>query len=193
MAFPAFLDTNVLYGAVLSDTLLRLAERGTFRPLWSADVLDELQRNLVRHAGLAPGAAQRRIDQMTAAFEDAMVTSYDGLTSRMTCHPKDRHVLAAAVAGQAGVLVTFNIKDFPPESLTPHGLSVATPDDFLLDQVELYPGLVGASLADQVRTSQRPRLSYAELLGRLQRSGVPLFVAAVRRHQFDDRFGESRG
>ena len=70
---------------------------------------------------------------------------------------------------------------------------MATPDDFLLDQLELYPGLVGASLADQVRTSQRPRLSYAELLGRLQRSGVPLFVAAVRRHQFDDRFGESRG
>ena len=32
MAFPAFLDTNVLYGAVLSDTLLRLAERGTYRP-----------------------------------------------------------------------------------------------------------------------------------------------------------------
>jgi len=32
---------------------------------------------------------------------------------------------------------------------------VATPDDFLLDQLELYPGLVGASLADQVRTSQR--------------------------------------
>ena len=26
MAFPAFLDTNVLYGAVLCDTLLRLAE-----------------------------------------------------------------------------------------------------------------------------------------------------------------------
>ena len=28
MAFPAFLDTNVLYGAVLADTLLRIAEAG---------------------------------------------------------------------------------------------------------------------------------------------------------------------
>lgn len=190
MAFSAFLDTNVLYGAVLSDTLLRLAERGTFRPLWSADVLEELRRNLVRHAGLAPEAAQRRINQMAAAFTDAMVTGYDALTAHMTCDPKDRHVLAAAVAGHAGVLVTFNVKDFPPESLAPHGLGVATPDDFLLDQLELYPGTVGAALADQVRTSQRPRLSYAELLGRLERSGVPVFVATVRRHQFDDRFDQ---
>ena len=35
MSFPAFLDTCVLYGAVLSDTLLRLAEHDTYRPHWS--------------------------------------------------------------------------------------------------------------------------------------------------------------
>ena len=32
MAFPAFLDTNVLYGATLCDTMLRIAEQGAFRP-----------------------------------------------------------------------------------------------------------------------------------------------------------------
>jgi len=50
--FPAFLDTCTLYGAYLCDSLLRLAEAGTYRPLWSAGVLDELERNLVER-GLA--------------------------------------------------------------------------------------------------------------------------------------------
>jgi PIN domain len=51
--FPAFLDTCTLYGAYLCDSLLRLAEAGTYRPLWSADILDELERVLADVAGLA--------------------------------------------------------------------------------------------------------------------------------------------
>jgi hypothetical protein len=34
----------------------------------------------------------------------------------MTCDPKDRHVLAAAVRSDAAVLVTFNMDDFPDTS-----------------------------------------------------------------------------
>jgi len=37
--FPAFLDICTLYGAYLCDSPLRLAEAGTYRPLWPADVL----------------------------------------------------------------------------------------------------------------------------------------------------------
>ncbi len=33
--FPAFLDTCTLYGAYLCDSLLRLAEAGTYPPPWS--------------------------------------------------------------------------------------------------------------------------------------------------------------
>jgi hypothetical protein len=54
--FPAFLDTNCLFGAYLCDTMLRLAELGIYRPLWSAGVLDELQRNLLK-LGLSAASA----------------------------------------------------------------------------------------------------------------------------------------
>ncbi len=48
MSFPAFFDTNVLYGALLNDFILELADRNLFRPLWSRDVLFELAQNLVK-------------------------------------------------------------------------------------------------------------------------------------------------
>ncbi len=51
MAFPVFLDTCAIHGATMADTLLRIAEQGAFSPHWSADVLEELGRNLVEHAG----------------------------------------------------------------------------------------------------------------------------------------------
>nr|MEA2798729.1 hypothetical protein [Phenylobacterium sp.] len=36
-----------------ADTFLRLAEAGSFEPKWSAEVLDELRRNLIRNTGLS--------------------------------------------------------------------------------------------------------------------------------------------
>jgi hypothetical protein len=39
VAFPAFLDTCVLFSPTLTDTLLRIAEEGAFRPRWSSEVL----------------------------------------------------------------------------------------------------------------------------------------------------------
>jgi hypothetical protein len=73
----AFLDTCVLLKSYLCDTLLSLAEDGTFRPLWSADVLEELRRNLIK-LGINPEAVDRRIGQMTTFFPDAQVTGYEG-------------------------------------------------------------------------------------------------------------------
>lgn len=69
--FPAFLDTCTQYGAYLCDSLLRLAEVGTYRPLWSADVLDELERALVVR-GLEKKAVTHRIGEMRRAFQAAL-------------------------------------------------------------------------------------------------------------------------
>jgi hypothetical protein len=85
--FPAFLDTCTLYGAYLCDSLLRLAEAGTYRPLWSVDVLDELERALVAR-GLEKKAVTHRIGEMRRAFPDAQVRGYENIVETMTCDRK---------------------------------------------------------------------------------------------------------
>jgi predicted nucleic acid-binding protein len=128
VAFPAFLDTCVLYPAYLCDTLLRLAEASAYRPLWSADVLAELRRNLLDR-GLPPDRVGRRLEQMSRSFPDALVTGYESLIDGMTNHSKDRHVLAAAVRANAEVIVTFNLSDFPEPALKPYDIAAIHPDE----------------------------------------------------------------
>jgi predicted nucleic acid-binding protein len=179
--FPAFLDTCALFGAYMCDTLLCLAESGTFRPLWSAGVMDELERNLLDR-GLPKEAVSHRIDEMRRSFPDAEVRGYETLAVSMTCDPKDRHVLAAAVRGDAEVLVTFNVRDFPDESTAPYDITVVHPDDFLLDQLDLYPGATVAALRIQASSYKTPEMGIEDLLGRLASAGLPRFAAETRRH-----------
>lgn len=180
MSFPAFFDTNVLYGATLNDLLLWLADAGAFRPLWSADILKELERNLVAN-GFDKAAIQHRIETMVEYFPDAMIDGYDDLIDGMNCDPKDRHVLAAAVRANAEVLVTFNLKDFPVESTERFEIEVVHPDDFLMDQLDLFPGLTMGTLEHLVATYDEPPLTMEELLQILARAGVPKFAQDVLR------------
>jgi predicted nucleic acid-binding protein len=181
VAFPAFLDTCVLYPAYLCDTLLRLAEASAYRPLWSADVLAELRRNLVER-GIPPDRVDHRVAQMTRAFPDAMVTGYESLIDGMTNDPKDRHVLAAAVRANAEVLVTFNLSDFPEPALKPYDVAAVHPDEFLLDQLDLYPGLTVEVLRQQAGSYRREPTTVSGVLVLLERSGVPRFASEARRH-----------
>lgn len=181
MALPAFLDTCVLYPAYLCDTLLRFADAEAFRPLWSADVLTELRRNVVE-AGVPVDRVDRRIGAMVRSFPDAMVTGYESLIEGMASEPKDRHVLAAAVRGGAVVIVTFNVRDFPDPALKPHDVVAVHPDDFLLDHLDMYPGQVIDVLDRQAGSYRREPTTLARLLPLLERTGVPRFTTEVRRH-----------
>ncbi|RSN49236.1 PIN domain-containing protein [Amycolatopsis sp. WAC 04197] len=180
MSFPAFLDACVLIPIRLTDLLLRLAEAGTYRALWSGEVLDEVERNLVGHFGLEPQQAKRRLTGMRSAFPDSEVTGYEPLIPTMTNHPKDRHVLAAAVRANAAVIVTANLKDFPASALEPHQLEAVHPDDFLLDQLDLYPAATLRCLREQVNALERPPETLSEFLERFERT-VPAFSKESRR------------
>ncbi|MFT8636582.1 MAG: PIN domain-containing protein [Pseudoclavibacter sp.] len=181
MAFPVFLDTCVLYGATLSDFLLWLADSGTYRPLWSRGVLDELRANLREHAASEEQIEPRldRVAVMEEEFPDALVSGYESLIPRMHCDRKDRHVLAAAVRGNAQLLVTFNLKDFPAASVDEFDLTVRHPDDFLLDQLDLYPGRTTAVAGQLLSLYQSPPLDLDGLVLQLIRAGVPRFARAL--------------
>lgn len=127
MPFTVVLDTCVIYPAHLRDTLLRLAERGLYRTLWSGDILDELHRNLLED-GLNANSVDRLLTEMRRAFPDAEIGGYQSLIEGLTCDPKDRHMLAAAVRADAAAIVTFNIRDFPAVSVDPFEIDVIDPD-----------------------------------------------------------------
>ncbi|WP_209623381.1 PIN domain-containing protein [Saccharothrix coeruleofusca] len=185
--FPVFFDACVLFKPYLCDTVLSIAECGIYRPLWSGDVLTELERNL-RKRGVSEEQVARRLDRMSHHFPDAEVLGYEGLVDAMSNHPKDRHVLAAAVRGGAEVLVTENLKDFPKAALDPYDIIAMHQDDFLQDQLDLAPGAVLAALRRQTSRYRKYPRSVEDLLDVLGNAGhgCPRFAAACRN---EHRFG----
>jgi hypothetical protein len=112
VAFTAFLDTNAIYGEYLCDTLLRLAEAGTYRPQWSAGVLEELERNLAEEAGLASEAVRRRIGAMRRAFPDAEVRSFFTDLLGITCTSASNCIAVGEVSTQRATAARWNGKSW---------------------------------------------------------------------------------
>jgi len=178
--FSAVLDANVLYPFSLRDTLLRLAELELHTPLWSARILEEMTRNLVEHR-ITEEQAARIATAVRAAFEEAEVDAaeIERLEPAMTNDPKDRDVLAAAVAADSELIVTLDLDDFPPAACEPLGVEAIHPDQFLLDLYDLNPEAVRAALEEQA-ADLNPPWPLEQLLGALTTAGVPRFVETVR-------------
>lgn len=106
-----FLDANILFSASLSLTspmasLVLQSKVMGLRCLCSPAVLEEVVRNLKkkRPAGL------KHLPRLLEAIE--LVPSPTGQACPLPLPEKDRHVLLAAIAGKADVLITGDINDF---------------------------------------------------------------------------------
>ncbi|WP_072033813.1 PIN domain-containing protein [Dickeya chrysanthemi] len=93
--------------------------------------------------------------------------------------PDDRHVVAAAVRGNAEIIVTFNLKDFPQPSLNNFGIEAQHPDDFMTDLFDLNQALVLSAVNKQRRNMKRPPKSVGEYLDALLRQGLPQTVTEL--------------
>lgn len=174
------LDTCVMLPQNLNNLLLTLAEEGLFAPVWTDTLLDEVRTNLVKKFGVTAAQAEYRVQQMRQAFPFAAddTRGYERLLPAMANHRKDRHVLAAAVAAGAALIVTANLRDFPAAALDPFRIEAVHPDEFLLDQLDLERQLVLAALERLVSRNTRTPQTVAELLGALA-TLVPQFAEAA--------------
>ena len=182
--FSALLDTCVLVPSRARDVLLEVASRGAYRPLWSSEILAELDRTLrtlLRKRGLGPEASgsylTRLFRQMATTFPDALVMGWEPFMDVVQLpDPDDRHVVAAALTGRADVIVTDNLADFPPQAL-PAPLIRQSLDDFLLDALDIHPDLVATAIrAIAARTGKSgPPMTDKDIAVYLQAHGTPIF------------------
>lgn len=179
MSGRAILDSCVLVPYNLASLLLTLAERGVFEARWSESILEETHRALTTKLGLEAERATRRCDAMRAGFPESAVADFRRYMADLECDPKDRHVLAAAIASDSDVIVTFNLKHFPETACRPFGVIAVHPDDFLLGLLGEDPdAVVTAVAADAARRSQ-PVVGTVDLLARLART-VPTFANSAQ-------------
>ena len=137
--FTALIDACVLGGALRRNLLLSLADAGLFRPRWSVRILDETQKAISKITnGQTDGSHQR--GAIEAAFPEAIVTGFEVIEKTLALpDPNDNHVLAAAIAISASVIITDNLSDFPADVLAPHEIDAISADDFIADTISLDP------------------------------------------------------
>ncbi len=176
---PVILDSCVIFPMPLCDTLLRAAEANLYCVLYSQEILDGATRNLIKTGRMTELKAARFQAMIKSHFPEAMVEVPTDLVEMMTNHPADRHVVAAAIAARAEVIVTSNLRHFPAEALAPWGIEAQHPDVFLTYLYESFPNSMIQLIRQQSQDLKNPPLSVVELLDKLSNQ-VPKFASSVR-------------
>ena len=179
--FTAIYDACVLYPAPLRDFLLRLAITELFRARWTDRIHGEWMRSVLNNRkDLSAEQLERTRHLMDRAVPDCLVTDYEDLIISLELpDPDDRHVLAAATRCQAGVIVTFNLDDFPGNILNQYGIEAQHPDEFIGHLLDLDPGAVCNAARQQRQALRYPSKSSREFLDTLLRQGLAGTVARL--------------
>lgn len=178
----AVLDACVLYPAPLRDFLMNLTLLDAFRALWTEEIHAEWIGNLlVNRPDLKPEQLERTRQLMNAHTRDAVVEDYESLIDVLELpDPNDRHVLAAAIRGEASVIVTFNLRDFPAKNLAPYQIEAVAPDNFIVSLLEADAERVFTAAEGQWRSLKNPPKSLVEFLATLKNCGLIKTVEKLR-------------
>jgi len=179
--FTAILDANVLYPALLRDVLLSLAHSGLYVARWTTTIEEEWVRNLARDFPEKKHAIAQTAKQMRVAIPDCLIQGYEPIIESLVLpDPDDRHVLAAAVVGHADSIVTSNVKDFPTEVLDSYGVELHSPDEFIVNQLGLYPLRALDALKRMRQRWQRPEISAETMVELMEKRGLAMTAAHLR-------------
>ena len=169
-------DACVLVNASIRDTLLRLAEEPRLYVVrWSDSIIKETISTLESRFKKTPEQTAHLVQELKKSFPEAWICGHESLIPGMANHDGDRHVLAAAVKSGAQTIVTFNLKHFKEEHVSPFGIEAISPDEFLLNQYHLDKPLVVFKLTMQANEIGKAVPSLLQIL----KKSVPQFAQTV--------------
>ncbi|HLK60118.1 MAG TPA: PIN domain-containing protein [Chthonomonadaceae bacterium] len=180
----AILDSCVLYPAPLRDFFMRLAVK-LYQPKWTEAIHEEWIRNVLENRPDLTLTQLTRTRQLMDRHGGAcLVTGYEDLISTLSLpDPDDRHVLAAAIKAHASVIVTFNLSDFPAQTLAAHHTRAVHPDDFAVSLYDIDADLFVQLVKVHRQALVNPSKEVEEYLSTLSQCGLKKTVARLEPHR----------
>lgn len=186
MVVRILVDANVLYSRTLRDWLFLLqacSNHDIFVTCYTEDIRVEVLNNLRKSDPDMDGQAMTVLSDRIAESMWERIEDYPGIPDAPIADPYDRHVHAAAIAGQVDKLLTCD-KGFLdlPESVT-DGLpyEICTPEQVFLLLDDGHPWVV-REVARVQWEHWRKKDPGSDLPDRLAKADCPEFAERVRRH-----------
>ena len=176
------LDADVLVPILSCDLLLSAFDADLYRPVVTATILEELERNLIDHfAHIDPAMLRRRVAQVAAALSHHTHDEGDiTAVAVRSVNRKDRHVVATALVHGADLVVSNDRRLRREIKTLDAPLRAVTGDEFaqrlLVDQPDRVDAVIGALTAKRMR---RP-VTRNELIDHLA-GNFPRFAAKLHR------------
>jgi hypothetical protein len=149
---------------------------------WTDEIHNEWTRNLLKNnPRVTTEQLERTRSLMDAAVRDCLVSGHSQLIDTLTLpDPGDRHVLAAAIHAGAGLIVTFNLLDFPLQTLAPHDVAPRHPDALFCELFDMAVGDFCAVARAQRTALKKPPMTIEQFLAKLEDVGLPQTAARLR-------------
>jgi predicted nucleic acid-binding protein len=179
--YTAVLDACVLFSRLQRDVLLSLAHADLYTARWTQEIENEWTSSLIEKY---PDAAEKIplvVEQMREAIPDCLIVDYElFIPSLQLPDENDRHVLAAAIRGNADAIVSLNTKDFPADVLSKFDIEIQTPDQFVLNQIMLHPPRALTAIKKMRARWERPSLTASDMIDLFEKRQLPQTAAHLR-------------
>lgn len=176
------LDACVLYPAALRDLLMRLAVHEQIVVKWSEKIHEEWMTAVLRERpDLTRHQLERTRQLMDLHAGDCLVSGHEWRMENLSLPDEnDRHVLAAAIEAEAEALVTWNLADFPENTLKALGIERWTPDDLLMYLLATDEDAIVKLMHEHRAVLENPSKSAAEYLETLDQQRLHRSVQILK-------------
>jgi hypothetical protein len=174
-------DANLLYPFHLRNLLVQLGVNHIVAPRWTDAIHEEWIRSLAATGKQTHDRLLRTRDIMKRVLPDADVQAHEHRIAGLSLpDPADRHVLAAAIETGAEIILTFNLRHFPPAALARFNLRAQDPDTFLCDLYTADPEVIRAVVDAARQNLSQSAPAVTTFVDALERQQLVRFAAKLR-------------